>query len=349
VASPAKVVLRPLPQRARSHAMHRRRRSRPHAVFVGLLTSFALVLMSGAQARAAIPSPGDVEKQIAKIWAQAEPEIEKYNKIHEDYKKNKAKQAALLKKIDPLQRQLDLSQIRIGAISAQVYKGGQVDAFNAVLSSGSPEVLADQLSILDQLARAQQKQLSGVTELKAKYDTQRAPIDALVTTLTAQDKELSAKKTKIEKQLATLQALRRDAYGTSGQTGSLRPWTCPSEYLPTPGYKAAKYACNQAGDPYVFAAEGPNAYDCSGLTLVAWRQVGVSIPHNAAAQRSSMPYVTRANLKIGDLVFYYSDIRHVAIYVGNGKVMHAPTAGDVVRMADMDQVGPIHSFGRPNG
>jgi peptidoglycan DL-endopeptidase CwlO len=349
VASPAKVVLRPQPQRAQSRPTHHRRRSRSRAVLVGVVTSFALVLMSGAQARAAIPSPAQVEKEIAKIWAEAEPEIEKYNQIHEDYKKNKAKQTALLKKIDPLQRQLDLSQIRIGAIAARVYKGGQADAFNAVLTSGSPEVLADQLSILDQLARAQQKQLSGVTELKAKYDTQRAPIDALVAKLSAQDKELSAKKTKIEKQLAKLQDLRRQAYGSGGGQGALRPWTCPAEYLPTAGYKAAKYACNQAGDPYVWAAEGPGSFDCSGLTLASWQQVGVSMPHNAAQQRASMPYVTRANLEIGDLVFYYSDIRHVAIYVGNGKVMHAPTAGDVVRMAEMDGVGPIHSFGRPNG
>jgi hypothetical protein len=305
--------------------------------------------MTGAQARAAVPDPAAIEKQIAKIWAEAEPAIEKYNKIHESYKKNKAKQAALEKKIDPLQRQLDLSQIRIGAISAQVYKGGQVDAFNAVLSSGSPEQLADQLTILDQLARAQQRQLSGVTELKAKYDTQRAPIDELVAKLAGQDKELSANKKKIEAQLAKLQELRRQAYGSSGGTGSLRPWTCPAEYLPTPGYKAAKYACNQAGDPYVWAAAGPNSFDCSGLTLAAWQQVGVSMPHNALDQRNSMPYVKRADLEIGDLVFYYSGVTHVAIYVGNGKVMHAPNSLDVVRMADMDAVGPIHSFGRPNG
>jgi cell wall-associated NlpC family hydrolase len=218
-----------------------------------------------------------------------------------------------------------------------------------MLVSGSPEMLADQLSILDQLARAQQRQLSGVSELKAKYDNQRAPIDALVSKLATQDKELAAKKKKIESQLTKLQELRRQAYGSSGGTGNLRPWTCPSEYLPTAGYKAAKFACNQAGDPYVWAAEGPNSYDCSGLTLVAWRQVGVSMPHNAAAQRSSMPYVTRANLQIGDLVFYYGDLRHVAIYVGNGKVMHAPTFGDVVRMAEMNAVGSIHSYGRPNG
>jgi peptidoglycan DL-endopeptidase CwlO len=349
VASPAKVVLRSRPQRVHSHSTRRRRRSRPGAVFLGALTAFALVLMSGAQARAAVPTPKEIESQISKIWATAEPEIEKYNQVHEDYRKNKAKQTALEKKIDPLQRELDLSQIRVGAISAQVYKGGQANAFNAVLTSGSPDVLADQLSILDQLAREQQRQVSGVTELKAKFDTQRAPIDALVAKLADQDKDLAAKKKSIEAQLSKLQELRRQAYGTTGAVGNLRPWVCPSEYLPTPGYKAAKFACNQAGDPYIYATAGPNSYDCSGLTLAAWSQVGVNMPHNAAQQRASMPYVKRADLQIGDLVFYYSGISHVAIYVGNGKVMQAPSAGDVVRMSDMDAVGPIHSYGRPNG
>jgi cell wall-associated NlpC family hydrolase len=60
-----------------------------------------------------------------------------------------------------------------------------------------------------------------------------------------------------------------------------------------------------------------------------------------------MPYVDRADLQVGDLVFYYSDIHHVAIYVGDNKVMQAPAAGDNVRMTDMDKTGPIHSFGRP--
>jgi cell wall-associated NlpC family hydrolase len=82
------------------------------------------------------------------------------------------------------------------------------------------------------------------------------------------------------------------------------------------------------------------------LVLAAWKQVGVYLPHNAAAQRRSMPYVSRANLQIGDLIFYYSDIHHVAIYVGGGHAMSAPQAGDVVRMIDMDNA-PIHSFGRP--
>ncbi|GAA1755681.1 NlpC/P60 family protein [Luedemannella helvata] len=314
---------------------------------VAAVTAVSVVLTAGAQAHAADPSVSEVEKQIADLWADAEPMIEHYNKVHEQYKKNKAKLAALKKKIEPLERQVDLAQIRIGVVSAQIYKGGQASAINAMLASGEPRDLADQLSLLDQLAREQQRQISGVTELKNKYDKQRAPLDTLVAKLAEQDKDLLKKTHEIEDKLKDLQALRRKLYGTSGGTGSYRPWPCPSEYAPTNGYKAAKFACSQAGDPYVWAAAGPNSYDCSGLTLRSWSQVGVSLPHNAAAQRSSMKYIDKADLQIGDLVFYFSNLRHVAIYVGDGKVMHAPTAGDNVRMAEMYSVGSVHSFGRP--
>ena len=121
---------------------------------------------------------------------------------------------------------------------------------------------------------------------------------------------------------------------------------CPAEYLPTKGYQAALFACNETGKPYVWAASGPNAYDCSGLTLAAWRKVGVYLPHNAAAQRRSMKPISRADLQIGDLVFYFRDLHHVAIYIGNGMVVHAPHAGDRVRMAPIDK-NPVHSYGRP--
>jgi hypothetical protein len=295
------------------------------------------------------PSVSDIEKQIAAIWDTAEPLIEKYNEIHEQYMRNQAKQAMLQKQIEPLQRQVELGQVRVGVLAAQAYKGGQADAFNAIIGSGSPDTLADQLTLLDQLARDQQRQISGVAEMKAHYDEQKRPIDELVAQLALQDAELNAQKKVIEDQLMRLQALRIKAYGTSGGTGSFRPWPCPSEYLPTAGFKAAQFACSQAGKPYAWGAAGPNSYDCSGLTMASWARVGVYLPHNAAAQRRSMPYVSRANLQIGDLVFFYSDLHHVAIYVGNGKIMTAPTFGDFVRMREMDKAGPIHSFGRPNG
>jgi hypothetical protein len=309
----------------------------------------ALALLLSPSVARADPTVAEIEQQISAIWADAEPLIEQYNAVHEQYKKNLAKQAALQRQIAPLERQVELGQVRVGVLAAQAYKGGQADAFNAILGSGSPDTLAEQLTLLDQLARDQRRQIAGVTQMKAKYDEQKRPIDEVVAQLAAQDADLAAKKKVIEQQLRQLQALRIKAYGTTGSTGSYRPWPCPSEYLPTAGYKAANFACSQAGKPYVWAADGPDSYDCSGLTMASWARVGIYLPHNAASQRRSMPYVSRANLQIGDLVFYFSNIHHVAIYVGNGKVMHAPTFGDHVRMALMDEVGPIHSYGRPNG
>jgi cell wall-associated NlpC family hydrolase len=316
------------------------------ALVTGVLVTIMLAVVPGTQAHAG-PTVAEIEAQIDKVWAQAEPMVEQYNSIHDQYLKNKAKQADLEKKIKPLQIQVDLGQVRVGAIAAQAYKGQTADIFNALVSATSPADFADQLSFLDVLARAQTQQISDVSDLKAKYDAQKAPIDALVAQLAAQDADLASRKAAIDKQLQQLQKLRLQAYGTSASTGTYRPWPCPSAYSPTKGYRAALFACQQAGKPYIWAAAGPSSYDCSGLTMTSWAKQGVYLPHNAAAQRRSMPYISKADLQPGDLVFYYSNLRHVAIYVGNDKVMQAPRPGDHVRMSIMEDVGPIHSYGRP--
>jgi len=313
----------------------------------GVLASAMLVVLPGTAAHAD-PTVAEIEAQIQQVWSSAEALIEEYNGVHEQYKKNKAQQDALSKKIEPLERQVDLGRLRVGVIASEVYKGGQANTFNALISSGSPQILAEQLSLLDQLARDQERQIAGVSTMKDEYDAQKAPLDKLVASLAAQDADLAARKAKIDVQIAELQKLRVRAYGGTASAGSFRPWPCPSAYAPTSGYQAAKFACAQAGKPYVWAAGGPGSYDCSGLTMAAWQSVGVSMPHQSKQQRSSMPYVKRADLQVGDLVFYYASIHHVGIYVGDNKIMHAPAAGDNVRMADMDQAGPIHSFGRPS-
>jgi peptidoglycan DL-endopeptidase CwlO len=314
-------------------------------LLICVMAAVMLATMPGTQAHAD-PTPAEIEAQIDVVWNKLEPLIEQYNGVHEQYQKNKAQQDDLLAKLTPLQKQLDLAQIRIGAMAAEAYMGGQFNYMNAIATSGSPKVLAEQLSYLDQLGFDESNQLAGVQTLKQQFDAQKKPIDALVAQLSAQDAELAAQRKTIESQLKDLQALRIKAYGSSGAIGSYRPWPCPASYAPTKGYQAALFACQQAGKPYVWAAAGPNSYDCSGLTMAAWASVGVYMPHNAAAQRSVMPYVSRANLQLGDLVFYYSDLHHVGIYVGDGKVMVAPQSGDYVRMVLIDR-SPIHSYGRP--
>jgi peptidoglycan DL-endopeptidase CwlO len=305
-----------------------------------------LTVMLGGTAAHADPSVSQVEAQLNQAWHEAEPLIEKYDLVHDQYLKNKAKQAQLQKQIAPLQTQLELAQTRVGAMAAQAYETGSVSPYTALLTTGSPADFVDQLTYVDELARAQSDQLSAVKSVRDKYDAQKAPIDALVTKLGQQDADLTSQRKVIEKKLADLQKLRIQVYGKSGGIGSLRPWTCPAQYFDTRGYKAADFACKQAGKPYVWDAAGPSSYDCSGLTMTAWAQVGIYLPHNAAAQSYSMMHVSRANLAIGDLVFYYSDISHVAIYVGDGHIMAAPAPGDVVRMQSID-TGPIYGFGRP--
>ena len=325
-------------------------RARPRVARV-LVGALAVVLLVGLTANAAYadPSISEIERRINAVWAGAEPLIEKYNRVHEKYERNKAKQAELLKEVRPFQRQVDLARLRTGFIAAQIYRGGNASALSGILSSGSPKVLADQLTFLEYTARQQHRQLAGVTEMMREYDEKRAPVDALVAELAKQDADLAARRKVIMDKLDELGQLRLAAYGTTNGTGAYRPWPCPApdEYLPTKGWKAGQFACQQAGDDYDMGAAGPSAWDCSGLTMAAWQQAGVSLPHNAEDQRHAITSVKRVDLRVGDLVFYYSDLHHVAIYVGNGKVMHAPTWTDKVRMRVLEDVGPVHSYGRP--
>jgi cell wall-associated NlpC family hydrolase len=87
------------------------------------------------------------------------------------------------------------------------------------------------------------------------------------------------------------------------------------------------------GVPYRYAGASPETgFDCSGLTMWAWAHAGVSLPHSSAAQYASLPHVSRADLQPGDLVFFYSPISHVGMYLGGGQMIHAPHTGSVVQI-----------------
>ena len=100
--------------------------------------------------------------------------------------------------------------------------------------------------------------------------------------------------------------------------------------------RAAQVAVNtalaQVGDPYVWGADGPNSFDCSGLTKYAYAAAGIHLPHSSRAQSKIGAKVSRGNLQPGDLVFFYSPVSHVGMYIGNGKMVYAPTSGSVVKV-----------------
>lgn len=316
------------------------------SALLSVIVSLGLVL-SGSTASYAEPSIAELEKQLDEEWNKLEPVIERHNSVRTDLADKKKKVKALQEKIQPLQLQVDLAMKRVGEFAAQSYKGGGTTAaLNALLSSGSPIDFADRLSLLNEYARGQQASIEKVRELKGKYDAQKAPLDALVAQLSRAEADLAKQKKQIDAEIEKLQKLRIKVYGTSGATGTLRPAACPYDYVGGKGGAAAKFACSQIGKPYIWGASGPSSYDCSGLTMAAWRKAGISLPHNAYQQYKTIRSVSRSQLQPGDLVFFYSDIHHVGMYVGGNWIVHAPHSGDKVRMRSLS-VGPIHSYGRP--
>ncbi|GAB3358948.1 C40 family peptidase [Modestobacter lapidis] len=99
---------------------------------------------------------------------------------------------------------------------------------------------------------------------------------------------------------------------------------------------AVDTALAQQGKAYVWAGAGPNVYDCSGLTQFAFRAAGIDLPHSSRMQSTMGTPVARADLQPGDLIFFYSPVGHVGMYIGNGLMVHAPTSGDVVRTTSVD-------------
>jgi peptidoglycan DL-endopeptidase CwlO len=307
-----------------------------------------MLSVSTAVPASASPTPAEIEQQINEAWNKLEPLIEQYNGVHAQLQATQAKIDALQQQMSPLQAQVDLAMARVGAVSAQLYQLGPGYELASLLSSAAPQTFVDQLSVLNQMAASVSAQVADVTALRDRYAGQKKPLDDLKVTLAAQDADLAARKSAIQAQMDQLQKLRLAAYGASGgATGNLRPVACPQQYYGDPGSIAAKKACSLIGKPYIWGSAGPTGYDCSGLTLTAWKAAGVTLQHYTKWQWNEGKPVTRANLRPGDLVFYYSDLHHMGIYVGNGWIVHAPHTGDYVRMAEIDRGMPIAGYRRP--
>jgi cell wall-associated NlpC family hydrolase len=318
-------------------------------VWRGLICAMAAagIVLTGPAIAHAEPTPASVEKQIDTQWNKLEPVIEEYNSVHTKLKKLRKQQTSLAKTLTPLQVKVDVAMAQVRGLAIDAYMQGPPNAFNAMLMSGTTTGLTEKLSLLDQLAQNQTASIANVAKLRDKYAADKAKVDQLEKEIAARDADLATKKKGIEKEIVDLQKLRIEAYGSANvDDGPLRTGPCPVTYTNDKGGRAAQKACDLIGKPYVFGSNGPNSYDCSGLTQKAWASVGVSLEHYTKDQWGSTRSVSRSELKPGDLVFYYSDLHHVALYIGGGKVVHAPHTGDHVRMATIDR-GPIAGYRRP--
>lgn len=304
----------------------------------------AVAVIAPGTAAFADPSVEQIQAQIQQESTRLEKVVEDYNKIGEELKASVAAAAALKKKLSPLQKQLDSASARIGVMAAQAYKGRSLAEYSAVLTAADPSTVVDRLVTLGQISQYENATMTAVAMAKARYDVTAARLQALITDQKRKQKTLADQKKKINADLAKLYALRTKAYGTvvPAYSGA----GTPPPYVAGNAGKAVNYAYAALGKPYEWGAAGPSSYDCSGLTLAAWRAAGVSLPHNAEMQWNALRHISRGSLMPGDLVFY-SGLGHVAIFVGGGQIIHSPTFGDVVRLASVD-IMPPYGYARPS-
>jgi cell wall-associated NlpC family hydrolase len=198
--------------------------------------------------------------------------------------------------------------------------------------------------------QAKEKQLQ---DLRASSDKKVADAKAVLAKLTAEEQAKIAAEEKKAAEAAKAEADAKPAPAASTPAASTPAATQDSAADPAPsasgrGAKALAFARRQLGKPYRFGATGPNAYDCSGLTGAAWRAAGVTLSRTSQSQFHDGRAVSKADLQPGDLVFFYSSTRpsHVALYAGNGMVIHAPHPGSSVRYIKMKYM-PFSGARRP--
>lgn len=307
----------------------------------------AAVLVSPVPASA--QSLSEVEAEIEDKWRELEPLIEDYNRVRSELKKNREASEELAEKIQPMELQASLASEELNDIAVEQYKQGPMSSIGALVTSGSPVAFVERLTALDQLARQQQQRMDEAGETLASYEAQKAEIDALIAKQEEQKADLADRTESIEADIEELEQLQDQAQQASDSTtvGEEQPsGSCPAVDASGPGAVAAEFACAQIGKPYVYGAGGPGSYDCSGLTSAAWAAAGVSLTHYTGAQWNEGSVVDRSELVPGDLVFYYSDLSHVGVYVGGGMIVDAPNSGSSVSMRSMDTM-PIAGFRRP--
>jgi cell wall-associated NlpC family hydrolase len=305
------------------------------------------IALTGSMATAAhaAPSESELKKQIDAASNQLEDITESYNKLNIDLKKTADDQKKLAASIAPAKAKMIVAEAQVNTIAATSYMQGRVGPMSALLGGGDQGSLIDRMSYLDQISRANQRDIDAYAQTTQTYSERQAALKTTLAKQQAQLKAISSRKTTIEANLKKLRKLRVQAYGSATASASSGAAGKAPNISGSAGV-AVDYAYVAANKPayYGYGDSGPNTYDCSGLTMAAWNAAGKSLPHNAAAQYSATARISRSQLEPGDLVFYRS-LGHVALYVGGGMIIDASREGEPVKMRTINIMTP-YGYGR---
>ena len=330
-------------------------------VLLGLLSG-ALIATSMLVAPVASAAPRDLQQvrdQVRTLQAKAEAATERYNRARGQLNDVQSTLANLKDKVRRERDQLQEILSSVDDLARSTYTSGGIDTSLQVLLADDPTEFLAQAAALDQVAQAQSASLrrtqtarlrlaqseaavkdketiakkyrDEMSDAKAEADERLNEAEGVLAGLEAEERRRLAALAESER-LASLAAARAASQSLGGGGGS----SSAGGGVPAVSGRAAaavQYALSQVGDRYVAAAAGPDSFDCSGLTMTAWRQAGVSLPHYSYSQWSGTRRISLSDARPGDLVFYFgSGVHHVGMYIGNGKMVHAANPGAGVRI-----------------
>ena len=289
------------------------------------------------------PSLAEVQHRVDQLNLQAEQITERFDTARERLASLRVQVSAAQTRLAQERAQLALAQEAVGRLAAEEYRQGELGALSLLLSNDPESYLAS----AGLAATFAQRRVDAVTSLRvaqrqlvqdaAQAGSAQSSVAAAAAAMDADRRAVVKLLALAQTELDRLQASQRAALDRASRSADRVPVgaTCRSLGIVAPNARVKAvldFACAQIGDPYQFGADGPGSWDCSGLTMMAWRQAGVSLPHSSALQATYGTRVTESQLQAGDLVFYHSPISHVALYVGQGLMLDAPQTGDVVKI-----------------
>lgn len=283
----------------------------------------------------------DAEEDLAEAKDALKARQRERDTANADLKKAKQTLAEAKRSEERFRGQMD-------SLSESMFRNGQIVRWSAVFTSGTPETFLQQMATLDKLATDNSETLNGLIAVTTKADKARS--DATAAQKRSQDATTAAEKAVVDIEAKTkrLDTQMREVRGalddlSAGQREDLNTVKDNGVYLGPPGAAddALQAALSRRGSEYEWGATGPAEFDCSGLTSWAYRQAGVTIPRTSRQQWTAGRAVSLDALVPGDLLFYDdgtgnpSQIHHVGMYVGNGKMVDAPTEGQLVDVRSM--------------
>ena len=314
-----------------------------------------LVTLTAAPASADPPVPDDAPaavQQLSELNEQAEVLTEQWHHARDqlDARRGELERAqADLAAADAsgARARAEQEQFRgqVDRLASASFQGARLTQLSALLVSDSPEDFLDRMSALDLLAADNNEAMSRLADAvgqarlaeqaasSANSRASRAERDAaqLESEFARAREDMDAQIALVQERLAELSSDERESLASGGVTDFVLD--------PLPGSGAAGSAVEAAltrqGSPYSWGAEGPGSFDCSGLMLWAYRQVGVDLPRSSREQARMGSPVSRAQLQPGDLIAQYAPVSHIGMYVGDGRYVHAPYGGEVVKVQEV--------------